>query len=173
MKTPRRRLTDILRADDHKHLTSTWESTEAAEEFKPLPSGEYDAEIERGELFNSKAKGTAGYRLTYRVLDGDYFWHEIWLTEAALGMAKRDLAKLGVESLEQLELPLPLGIRCRVRLVLRTDDDGTEFNRVKWFEVTGIDPPQDDPYAPAPTPPATPPTDDRGVALIEPTEGAV
>ena len=57
-------------------------------------------------------------------------------------MAKRDLAKLGVTALEQLERPLPPGIRCKVKLALRRDDDGTEYNRVKTFEVVGIDPPE-------------------------------
>ena len=64
-------------------------------------------------------------------------------------MAKRDLAKLGVTALEQLERPLPPGIRCRVKLTLRNDDDGSEYNRVKTFEVVGIDPPEVDPFAPA------------------------
>ena len=172
----RRKLSDILHGSDRDRIQSAWDSTEAAEEFKPLPSGEYNAEIERGELFNTKTKGTAGYKLTFKVLDGDYagrkFWHELWLTEAALPMTKRDLAKLGVESLDQLELPLPLGIRCLVRLVLRTDDDGNEFNRVRTLTVTGIEPPEDDPYAPATTPTVTPPTDDQGAAQIEPAGGA-
>ena len=63
-------------------------------------------------------------------------------------MAKRDLAKLGVTALEQLERPLPPGIRCKVKLALRRDDDGTEYNRVKHFEVVGIDPPELDAFAP-------------------------
>ena len=63
-------------------------------------------------------------------------------------MAKRDLAKLGVTALEQLEQPLPPGIRCKVKLALRRDDDGTEYNRVKRFEAVGIDPPEQDAFAP-------------------------
>jgi hypothetical protein len=61
-------------------------------------------------------------------------------------MTKRDLGKLGVTRLEQLERPLPQGIRCRVRLVLHADDNGAERNRVRSLEVTGIDPL--DPFAP-------------------------
>ena len=63
-------------------------------------------------------------------------------------MAKRDLAKLGVSALEQLERPLPPGIRCKVKLALRRDDDGAEYNRVRTFEVVGIDAPTADPFAP-------------------------
>ena len=55
---------------------------------------------------------------------------------------------MDVTSLEQLERPLPPGIRCRLKRALRQDDDGTEFNRVKTFEVVGIDEPETDPFAP-------------------------
>jgi len=55
-------------------------------------------------------------------------------------MTKRDLNKLGVTDIEQLESPLPTGIRCKVQLVLRCNDDGTQYNRVRSFTVTGMDP---------------------------------
>jgi hypothetical protein len=71
------------------------------------------------------------------------------LTPAALPLAKRDLSKLGVTSLEQLERPLPPGIRCRVKVVLRKADDGTEYNKVQSFAVVGIDTPTADAFAPA------------------------
>ncbi len=148
----RKSLSDILREDDRESLSRAWGDTEAAEDFAPLPSGEYIARIIGGELFTSKTKGTAGYKLTFRVLEGDHqgrqFWHDTWLTPAALPMAKRDLGKLGLTSLGQLERPLPPGIRCAVKLVLRRDDDGTEYNRVRSFEVIGIDPPEIDAFAP-------------------------
>lgn len=38
--------------------------------------------------------------------------------------------------------------RCRVKLALRRYDDGNEYNRVRSFEVIGIDPPDVDPFAP-------------------------
>ena len=63
-------------------------------------------------------------------------------------MAKRDLGKLGVTSLDMLERPLPPGIRCTVKLALRRDDDGNEHNRVRSFEVVGIDEPERDAFAP-------------------------
>lgn len=150
---PRKSLTDILRAGDQQKLASAWNSTEAAEDFKPLPAGDYVATVESGELFNAKTKGTGGYKLAFRVVEGEHagrrFWHDIWLTEAALAMAKRDLGKLGVDSLDQLERPLPQGIVCSVKLVLRRDDDGAEYNRVKRFEVLRIEKPEADPFAPA------------------------
>ena len=57
-------------------------------------------------------------------------------------------ASSGIAELDQLEQPLPPGIRCRVKLALRKDDDGREFNRVRRFDVEGIDTPEPDVYAP-------------------------
>lgn len=151
----RRSLSDILAAGDQGRLREAWTHTKAAEDFAPLPAGEYVARITAGECFNAKTNGTPGYKLSFRVLEGDYegrqFWHDVWLTPAALPMAKRDLGKLGVTSLEQLETPLPPGIRCKVKLVLRKDDDGTPHNRVLAFEAVGIDAPEDDAFAPDPS----------------------
>ncbi|MDP1561991.1 MAG: hypothetical protein Q8M16_11485 [Pirellulaceae bacterium] len=148
------RLSDILSNgngdDDFKKL---WNETEAAGEMGPLPPGEYVAHVAGGELEASRTNATPGYKLTFRVVDGPLkgrqFWHDCWLTPAALPQTKRDLGKLGVTSLEQLEQPLPRFIRCKCKLALRRDDDGNERNRLKSFEVLGIDPPDVDPFAPA------------------------
>ena len=150
----RKSLSDILRNGDRESLSQAWGETQAAEDFAALPAGEYVARIVGGELFTSKRNGTAGYKLAFRVLEGNHqgrqFWHDVWLTPAALPMAKRDLSKLGVTALEQLERPLPPGIRCKAKVTLRKDDDGTEYNRVKTFAVVGIDPPEQDAFAPMP-----------------------
>ena len=154
----RKSLSDILHDGERRSLSDAWGSTEAAEDFAALPSGEYVARIVAGELFTSRSKGTPGYKLAFRVIEGDHdgrqFWHDVWLTPAALPMAKRDLGKLGVTELEQLERPLPPGIRCKVKLALRKDDDGTEYNRVRNFEIVGIDMPEDDAFAPDTAEPA-------------------
>lgn len=151
---PRKSLSEILLQGDREKLATAWQSTKAAEDFAPLPAGEYVAAIEAGELFTAKS-GTAGYKLTFRVAEGEYagrrFWCDIWLTEAAVSLAKRDLAKIGVASLDQLERPLPQGIVCAVKVVLRQDDDGSDYNRVKRFDVLRIDAPAPDPFAPANT----------------------
>jgi len=148
----RRRLSDILQADDRSVLADAWNRTEAAEDFAPLPSGEYIAHVIVGEPTESRT-GTPAYKLTFRVAEGEHvgrrFWHDVWLTEAAMPMAKRDLGKLGITSLEQLDGPLPPGIRCRVKLALRRNDDGAEYNRVRRFDVVGIDEPKQDPFAPS------------------------
>ena len=160
----RKSLSDILRAGDRQNLSQAWSEAQAAEDFAPLPAGEYVARIVSGELFTSRTKGTAGYKLAFKVLEGDHqgrqFWHDVWLTPAALPMTKRDLAKLGVTALEQLERPLPPGVRCRVKLALRRDDEGAEFNRLRSFEVIGIDEPEQDAFAPIDNP--EPPQDTAG-----------
>lgn len=152
MQHERKSLSDILRGSSRETLASAWDSTAAADEMGPLPAGEYIARIVTGELMASRTNATPGYRLTFRVLEGDFvnrrFWYEIWLTPAALPMAKRDLLKIGVKMLEQLERPIPQGMRCKVRLSLRKNDQGDEFNAVKAFEVIGIDPPEVEPFAP-------------------------
>ena len=152
----RKSLSDILHQNDRENLARAWGETQAAEDFAPLPTGEYVARIVGGELFTSKTKGTPSYKLTFRVLEGEHvgrrFWHDTWLTPAALPMAKRDLAKLGVTALEQLERPLPPGIRCKVKLALRKDDEDNECNRVKTFTVIGIDEPEQDAFAPQDAP---------------------
>lgn len=149
----RKSLMDILHCQgDRESLYRVWQETQAAEDFAPLPPGEYVARLVGGELASSKTKGTPAFKMTFRVLEGEHeghcFWHDVYLTPAALPMAKRDLAKVGVTALEQLERPLPPGIRCRAKLVLRRDDDGTEYNRVRSFEVIGIDEPEQDAFAP-------------------------
>jgi hypothetical protein len=67
-------------------------------------------------------------------------------------MTKRDLGRLGVTSLDQLDRPLPPGIVCDVRVALRADDDGLERNRVVSFQVVAVlaDPTADDDFASPP-----------------------
>ena len=147
------KLSDILAAaGDGNNFRNTWDNTQAAEEFAPLPAGVYVAHVIAGELFNARQNRTPGYKLTFKVCEGEHvgrqFWHDLWLTPAALPMAKRDLGKLGVTAMEQLEQPMPPGIRCKVKVALRKDDNGTEHNRVKSFEMIGIDRPEADAFAP-------------------------
>jgi hypothetical protein len=144
MANERKRLTDILSNGNGDNFRNNWNATEAAGEFGPPPPGEYNVRILAGELFNAKRNGTPGYKLTLEVSEGDYegrrLWLDYWLTPAALPMAKRDLAKIGVEKPEQLEQPIPPGILLKVKVVLRRDDDGNEVNKVTRFECIGTEP---------------------------------
>jgi hypothetical protein len=162
----RKKLTDILLNSDREKLDGQWDSTKAADDLKPLPSGEYRCSIASGELFTAKKNGTLGYKLKLVVVEGEHadrvVWHDVWLSEAALPMAKRDLGKLGITSLEQLERPLPEGIVVAAKVALRKNDDGTEFNRVNRLDVVGIEPPEPEPFAPSQHPNGDETTDAAG-----------
>ena len=141
----RKKLSDILQHNsDRETLSSLWKTTAAAAEFAPLPKGEYNFRVLSSELFNSKRNATPGYKLTLEVYEGEYegrrAWVDFWLTPAALPMTKRDLLKLGVIDLAQLERPLPPGILIKGKLALKRDDDGNEVNKMVRFEFVGIEP---------------------------------
>ena len=150
--TPRRRLTDIL-AGQTDEIREQWGKTEAAADFAPLPAGTYEAHVQAVELFNART-GTAGVKIQFRIADGEHvgrlLFHDLWLTPAALPQTKRDAEKLGLSTLEQLETAnvVPGRIRCKVYVTLRSGDDGTEYNRVRRFDVLSIDEPEADPFAP-------------------------
>ena len=163
----RKRLTDVMNGRDIDDLARQFDEAEAASDLATLPRGKYRCRLVDGEAVQSKS-GTTGYQLTFAVVDGEHkgrrVWHTCWLTPAALPMTKRDLGKLGVTSLDMLKNPMPSGIVCDVSVVMRTDDDGTERNRVQSFDVVDVivDPTGDDdfpstvtPSMPAPPPPAS------------------
>ena len=149
----RRKLSDILNGSGGD-FNSRWVATEAAGDFGAVPRGEYACHVTRGELESSRTNRTPGYKIEFTIIEGEFkgrrLWHDSWLTPAALAQSKRDLGKLGIVTPEQMEQPLPRGLRCRVVVVLRKDDDGIERNRVRSFEVVGIDEPVVDEFAPKP-----------------------
>ena len=161
----RKRLSDILMNSARDRLEECWNATRTADDLKPLPTGEYRCRIIKGELFTAKT-GTPGYKLSLEVLEGEHssrrLWHDLWLSEAALTMTKRDLLKLGIERLEQMERPLPDGIIVTARVALQRGDDGTEFNRVSRFIVVAVEP-----TAPEPFPPLDPGSSDLGATDAE------
>ena len=157
------RLSDILNGSSGG-FNDAWNNTQAAGDFGPVPRGEYVCHVSKGELESSRLNRTPGYKIEFTVIDGEFrgrkLWLDCWLTPAALAQSKRDLGKLGIVTPEQMEQPLPRGIRCKVQAVVRRDDDGIERNRVRSFEVIGIDTPEVDAFAPLPP------------AGVDPTGGA-
>lgn len=147
------KLSDILNGSGND-LNETWNNTAAAGDFGPVPRGEYVCHVTKGELESSRTNRTPGFKIEFTVLEGDFkgrkFWLDCWLTPAAMPQSKRDLGKLGITSLAQMEQPLPRWLRAKVTVVVRKDDDGIERNRVRLFEVIGIDKPEADPFAPPP-----------------------
>ena len=145
------KLSDILNGSGG-NFDTVWNQTEAAGDFGPVPRGDYVCHATKGELESSRLKGTPGYKIEFTIIEGDFkgrkLWHDCWLTAAALPQTKRDLGKIGISSPDQMERPLPRWFRCRVTAVVRKDDDNVERNRVRSFEVVGIDKPEADPFAP-------------------------
>jgi hypothetical protein len=152
MKHTRKSLVDVLNGTARDELARQYDETEAAGDMVPLPRGTYRCRLTDGELVTSK-NGTPGYQLVFAVDDAEHkgrrLWHTAWLTPAALPMSKRDLGRLGVTSLDQLDRPLPAVFVCDVKVALRVDDDGVERNRVVSFTVVGAltDPTADDDFA--------------------------
>ena len=155
------KLSDILTGNAGDFATQ-WDTTEAAGDFGAVPRGEYVCHVTTGELESSRTNRTPGYKIEFVILEGDFkgrrLWLDLWLTAAALAQSKRDLGKLGITSPEMMERPLPRGIRCKVTVVLRKDDSGIERNRIRSFEVVGIDKPVVDEFAPKPPGDAAEPT---------------
>lgn len=146
------KLSDILNGNG-SDFNDTWNATAAAGDFGPVPRGVYVCHATKGELESSRS-GTPGYKIEFTVIDGDFkgrkLWHYCWLTPAAMPHSKRDLAKLGITTPEQMEQPLPKWIRCNVTAVVRLDDDGIERNKVQTFNTVCIDKPEADAFAPKP-----------------------
>jgi len=117
----RKSLSDILHNSDRESLSRAWDETKAAEDFAPLPAGEYVCHAIAADPFNAKLKGTPGVKLAFRVIEGEHVgrqvWHDCWLTPAALSQTKRDLGKLGITALEQLEKPLPPGATSKEMMI--------------------------------------------------------
>jgi hypothetical protein len=145
------KLSDILNGN-FPNLKAVWKATVAAGEFGPIPAGVYVCHVTDGVLVESRSNRTPGYKIEFTVIDGPYkgrkLWLDCWLTEEAMAYTRRDLEKLGIAELEQLEQPLPKWIRCNVKVVVRREDNGMEWNHVKQFDVVGIDEPIPDPFAP-------------------------
>jgi hypothetical protein len=91
------------------------------------------------------ATGTRSYKVTFTVIDSPHrnrkIWMDMWLTDRAMAMTKRELAKLLITRPEQLNEPPRPGIIAEVRLAIRTEDDGRQFNKVNGFAVVEEAPP--------------------------------
>ncbi len=150
------KLSNILPSSgDGDNLTNLWEEASEAVDYAPLPPGVYDCHVVKGERISSRSRNTPGYQITFSVVDHDEYagrrcWLDCWLTANAMPRSKRELGKIGIKSSAQLDQPLPFGIRCKVKLTVRTDDSGKKRNSVAGFEFLRIDQPTVDAFAPQP-----------------------
>lgn len=156
MATPnrpnQRKLSDILDGQRLAELASNFEAIEPAPDYEPVPSGTYEVDFVHGQLCRS-ASDNLGYVCHFTIANGEFrgrrIYHTLWLSKAAMPYSKRDLAKLGIDSPQQCEQPVPPGIFCKVKVVERTDDDGTRSNRVVRIDAGGTrsDPTADSTFA--------------------------
>lgn len=127
---------------DFTKLQNEFNDVDAAPEYEPLPAGEYEAGLVSGS-FSESRQGTPGYTITFEIRDGEQAGRRLsdtlWLTPAAIPFTKRDLSKLGITSFEQMKRPVPEGIVCRLRVALRRDDDGTQYNKLRSWEPVRLE----------------------------------
>ncbi|HEY1189087.1 MAG TPA: hypothetical protein VGE74_15640 [Gemmata sp.] len=159
MNGPRKPLTGILpgaSGGNNDDIFDRFDTTEAADDFGALPKGVYVALAVGGRLDKART-GTDGYTVEFRVIEGACAGRRLWMTKyltaAALPYTKRDLAKLGIDSKLKLHQPFPANrLVCKLTVTARKQDDGTERNEVKSFEVIRVQEPTADPFAPADEP---------------------
>lgn len=153
MDAPRKPLAGVLpgggNSDD---IFDRFDTTQAADDFGPLPKGVYVALAVAGRLDRART-GTECYKIEFRVIEGEYtgrrLWWDKYFTMAALPYTKRDLAKLGITNKEKLQQPFPANrLVCKLTVTLRREDGGTERNEIKNLEVLRIQEPVADPFAP-------------------------
>ena len=144
-------LESLLGSDQIDSLQDLWESTEAARAHTLVPSGEYEAHIVETDT-RKNSNGKPYFRLTFEIAEGEFIEQRVhqrlYLTEPAMPGAKRDLQVLGITSFKQLNQPLQKRFHCRIKVVLQKQDDGTEFNDVKRFNVLSTEELKSDPFAP-------------------------
>jgi len=136
----RRSFSDIAAGEDAQAFAARFDATAPADELQPIPVGRYQCLVVAGE-FSSSRNATPGYRVEFQVREGEHagrrLWLDCWLSEKALPLARRDLAKLGIDRFEQLQKPLPRGLLADVKVGLRTGEDGAQWNRVLDFAIVG------------------------------------
>jgi hypothetical protein len=140
MNDPNRPRLDEILGGGLADFNAKWATTTSAGSHRVLPAGQYTGLVVDGRLAETKAKRTPSYRLTIEVtqpkeFEGCRVYHDLWLSDKALPFAKRDLEKLGITAIEQLERPPATGLVIDFKLVLNTSDDGSEFNKVEKFDV--------------------------------------
>ena len=123
-----------------------------SEPTEPIPPGKYEVDVLRSELKRAKT-GTPLYRLSLSVHDGEHagrkLWRDYFLTENAVAISRRELARLGIESSAQMRQPLPVGLIALAVVGIEQDDrTGERRNTVVSVTKLRIDPPAADPFAP-------------------------
>ena len=138
----RQNLNDVLRGS-FDETAAKFDEAEAAPDRVVLPAGTYTASLESLEGRSSAKKGTPSVLATFRVTEGEHagrlLWHDMYLTEAAIPMTKRDLGKFGITTLAQVAEPLAGRWIVSARVAERTDDDGNTRNEIRGFNPVNFE----------------------------------
>lgn len=150
-------MSEILASDGD--LYTKFDSVEAAAENELLPPAWYTCRLDDIRPDQSAKKLTPSVTLEWTVIEGDHakrkVWQSLWLTENALSRTKRDLAKLGITNLDQIEDGITAKITASVLVGERRDDGGeydpkNEIRRFKVLAVEELDGVDDDEFPPPP-----------------------
>lgn len=149
--TERKKLSDVLK--DLGGFRQSWQETKPAADLDtPIPAGTYTCSLTAGEVFQART-GTPGYKVTLRVAEGPHagrlVFHDFYLTPAALPYTLRDLARIGITDPAQLDAQLPAGLVVKARIVVRKQNDGSERNELRSWELVAVNAPAE---AGTPTP---------------------
>lgn len=135
--------------EDMRQFFDTAEPAPSAVET--IPKGEYLAYWIKIKV-DQASTGTGRIVLTFKIIGGQYvgkfLWLDLYVTQKAAPFAKRELAKLDLHTSADWAKPVPHGIRCTLRVIVETDNDGKQRNKIADFKVVGVDAEQPDPFAP-------------------------
>jgi hypothetical protein len=133
-------------------LAERFRAAQEATDFVVLPAGEYVVNAVNGK-FDTTRNNTPEFKITLEVTEPEEFagqrlFLDLYLSEKAIGMAKRDLKKFNVVDLDQIRNGWPATWRCRVKVVVQTSDQGNQRNKVQLLEVLERLDPAPEPFAP-------------------------
>lgn len=121
-----------------------FDSAQPAPEYTPLAAGIYQVRIVSGSYQQTKSNAD-GYRIAFEVVEGPHKGRRMSRTytfgDKAIEYTKRDLAKFGLTTGQQLLEPFPAMGRevfCRLFVAVQRGDNGAEFNDVKKIDAVRV-----------------------------------
>jgi len=114
--------------------------SDAPYESADLPPGAYSGTLTMSRIVRSLRTRNVGVALYWDVQlrhSKKRVWRTLWLSPAALSRTKRELGRLGVRTLADLDNdpPVPAGALCKLVIADRRDRDGYVESRIVHWEV--------------------------------------
>jgi hypothetical protein len=114
-------------------------------ESADLPPGTYTGTLIASRIVRSLRTKNVGVMLLWEIprqVRAKRVWRTLWLSPAALPRTKRELARLGVRTLADLDNDPPVrpGALCRLVIAGKTSSDGCYESRiVSWEVLSSVD----------------------------------